>query len=241
MIAKINNITFRYDKKQVALDGVTFEVGAHECVGIIGGNGAGKSTLLKSIVGLVEGETGYTEVEGVTLNKNNLELIRKSVGYVFQDADSQLFMPTVEDDIAFGPRNYGVPADRITEIIDEVLAKLGIGNLKSRRTTRLSGGEKKLVSLATVLALNPKLLIFDEPTIALDPGNRRRFINVINEIDTAKIIASHDLDMIWDTCSRVILLSEGKLVASGPTKTILSDKELLESHNLELPLRLWRE
>ena len=165
-----------------------------------------------------------------------LPQIRAKLGYVFQDSDSQLFMSTVYEDVAFAPRNYGLTADETDRRVRQALDLTGISHLRDRQIHRLSGGEKKLVSIATILSMMPEVLLMDEPSIALDPRNRRNLIHILNSLDQPKIIASHDLDMIWDTCPRTILLSDGEIVCDGATKEILCDRELLESNGLELPL-----
>lgn len=238
MILQVKDLKYGYDASADVLKGCNLCCDDNEKVGLIGCNGAGKSTLLKLIVGLLVPERGVVTVDGIRVQRQNYEKVRKAAGFVFQDADNQLFMPTVAEDVAFGPANYGISGSELDGLVEETLMSLGIEQLAKRRTTRLSGGEKKLVSLATVLALRPKLLILDEPTIALDPGNRRRLINILKGLDMAQLIASHDLDMVWDICDRVVLMSNGEIIADGAAKTILSDRELLEKSGLELPLRL---
>ena len=168
--------------------------------------------------------------------KKNLKTIRKNVGYVFQDADSQLFMSTVFDDVAFAPRNYGMSEAEVNEKTMEALKVVHIEQLKDKQIYKLSGGEKKLASIATILSTEPDVILMDEPSVALDPKNRRNLINILNRLNQAKIIASHDLNMIMDTCERTILLSDGKIIKDGNTKEILLDKELMEESGLELPL-----
>ncbi|MBD5156043.1 MAG: ABC transporter ATP-binding protein [Butyrivibrio sp.] len=238
MILRCKNISFQYERGRNTLAECSFDMPKGGRLGLIGCNGAGKSTLLKIITGLLKADGGSAEVDGREVCKANLAEIRKTAGFVFQEAENQLFMPTVAEDVAFGPFNYGVRGGELEQTVTAVLESLGIEKLGERRITRLSGGEKKLVSLATVLALNPKLLILDEPTIALDPGNRRRLINILKGLSQAQLIASHDLDMIWDTCDEVILMTEGRIAAHGSAKEILADRELLEANGLELPLRL---
>lgn len=149
-------------------------------------------------------------------------------------------MPTIYEDVAFAPRNYGFSKEEVNERTIEALKSIGIEELQDRQIYRLSGGEKKLASIATVLSMKPDILIFDEPTIALDPKNRRRFINVLNSLKETKIVTSHDLDLIYDTCDRTILIADGKIIFDGDTKTILQNKDLLENNGLELPLSLQR-
>lgn len=213
-------------------------IGEQESVGIVGANGAGKSTLLKLLVGLDLGFQGSIRIEEIEVRKETLAHVREKIGFVFQDSDSQLFMNTVYQDVAFAPRNYGLSEQEVQRRVESALMKAGITHLRDRQIYKLSGGEKKLVSIATILSMTPDILIMDEPSIALDPKNRRNLIHILNSFDHLKIIASHDLDMILDTCSRTILLNNGQIVADGPTEKILRDKELLEANNLELPFCL---
>lgn len=233
---KVENLSFGYEKNNTVLNNLAFGIGQGETVGIIGANGCGKSTLLKILVGLLSFE-GKVTVCGLEVEKKNYSEIRKKVGYVLQDSDNQLFMSKVKEDIAFAPRNYGYSESEIEEISAEAMNMVGIGHLKDRQNTKLSGGEKKLASIAVVLAMRPDVMLLDEPTNGLDPYNRRKIINVLKELPQTKLIASHDLDLIYDTCDRVILLSGGEIKADGDINTILKNRELLESHHLELPLR----
>ena len=237
---ELNNVCFSYNNEKQTLSNINVKIEDNQSVGIIGANGAGKSTFLKLLVGLELNYTGEINVNNLKVEKDNLVQIRKDIGYVFQDSDSQLFMPTVYEDVAFAPRNYGFSKEEIEERTIKALKSVGIEELKDKSIYKLSGGQKKLVSIATVLSLKPNTLIFDEPTVALDPKNRRRFINVINSLEGTKIITSHDLDFIYDTCSRTILLSDGKIIKDGDTKSILTNKELLENNGLELPLSMTR-
>ena len=198
----------------------------------------GKSTLLKLLVGLELGYTGEIIIDDVKVEKKKLSEIRQKIGYVFQDSDSQLFMPTIYEDVAFAPKNYGFSEEEVQSRTIEALKNVGIEDLKDRPIYHLSGGQKKLASIATVLSMKPDILIFDEPTIALDPRNRRKFIEVLNSLSGTKVVASHDLDLIYDTCEKAILIADGKIIKNGLTKEILNDKELLENNGLELPLSL---
>lgn len=236
---EMKDVSFSYNNsKEQVLSDINFKIDNNESVGIIGANGAGKSTILKLLVGLELGYQGDVIVENLKVNKQNLQKVREKIGYVFQEVEAQLFMPTVYQDVAFAPKNYGYSKEEVEERVDKALESVGIENLKDRQIYRLSGGQKKLVSIATVLSMKPEILIFDEPTIALDPKNRRKFIEVLNSLDGTKIVTSHDLDLIYDTCTRTILISNGKIVANGDTKEILNNKELLENNGLELPLSL---
>ncbi len=237
-LLKIEHLGFEYEKGEKVLNDISFEAYDHESIGVIGANGIGKSTLMKLLVGLNLNYEGSLEVAGHVMDKKNLAHIREHIGYVFQDSDSQLFLSTVEDDIAFGPRNYGLSEAEVDKRVNDALEKVHISDLRKKQTYKLSGGEKKLAAIATILAMNPDIIIMDEPSVALDPRNRKNLIGVLNEIEALKLITSHDLDFIMDTCERTILIDEGTIIADGPTDTILRDKELLESHGLELPLRL---
>lgn len=237
---EISNLSFQYDKSGKILDNITLTANEHDAIGLVGANGAGKSTLLKLLVGLEMPTEGEIRVEHIPLEKSTLAKIRERIGYVFQDSDSQLFMTNVYDDVAFAPRNYGLPEAEVRARVEEALRKTHISHLADKAIYKLSGGEKKLASIATILSLTPDIIVMDEPEAALDPRNRRALINVLNEFDHLKIITSHDLDFIWDTCSRVILLGEGRVVYDGPTEELMYNRELLEANGLELPLSLSR-
>lgn len=236
----INDLTFTYPGSDPVIKGITFSCSEKERVGIIGANGAGKSTLLKLIVGLEPGFGGSIEVCGHPVDKKNMKHVREHVGYVFQDSDSQLFMTRVEDDIAFAPKNYGFSPEEVERRVNEAMSAVHIEHLRGRSIHKLSGGEKKLASIATILSIEPDVILMDEPSVALDPRNRRNLIGVINELDKLKLIASHDLDFIMDTCGRVILINGGEVVKDGPADEILTDRELLEANGLELPLSMSR-
>ena len=233
---ELRGVNFSYQKGRQVLHDINISVEHGKTIGLIGANGAGKSTLLKLLVGLITDYEGLIEVLGQSVEKKNLSDIRKKTGYVFQDSDSQLFMSTVYEDVAFGPRNYGYSEEIVQKKVMEALYKVHMENLKDRQIYRMSGGQKKLASIATILSMEPEIVLFDEPTIALDPKNRRNLIGILNSMPETKIIASHDLDMILDTCEETVLLSEGRIVCQGKTKDILKNKELLEKHDMELPL-----
>lgn len=233
---ELRGVNFSYQKGRQVLHDINISVEHGKTIGLIGANGAGKSTLLKLLVGLITDYEGLIEVLGQSVEKKNLSDIRKKTGYVFQDSDSQLFMSTVYEDVAFGPRNYGYSEEIVQKKVMKALCKVHMENLKDRQIYRMSGGQKKLASIATILSMEPEIVLFDEPTIALDPKNRRNLIGILNSMPETKIIASHDLDMILDTCEETVLLSEGRIVCQGKTKDILKNKELLEKHDMELPL-----
>ena len=233
---EFRNVTFSYGEAPV-VENLSFSIKKGENVGLIGANGAGKSTIMKLMLGLITG-SGEIKVDGLPMNKENLGEIRKKIGFVLQDSDNQMFMPTVYEDMIFGPRNYGLSKEETEKRVDDILSQLGLQSLKHRHNHKISGGEKRMAAIATILAMEPEMILMDEPSTALDPVNRRTVINTINRLPQTKLIASHDLDMILDTCQRVILLSHGSIVADGDTETILRDKALLEANRMELPFCL---
>ena len=187
---ELRGVNFSYQKGRQVLHDINISVEHGKTIGLIGANGAGKSTLLKLLVGLITDYEGIIEVLGQPVEKRNLSDIRKKTGYVFQDSDSQLFMSTVYEDVAFGPRNYGYSEEIVQKKVMEALCKVHIENLKDRQIYRMSGGQKKLASIATILSMEPEIVLFDEPTIALDPKNRRNLIGILNSMPETKIIAS---------------------------------------------------
>ena len=236
---RCEQVSFAYEKDAPVLQELTFDIGEGEAVGLIGANGAGKSTLMKILLGLLPYE-GTVTVDGMRVEKKNLAEIRKKLGFVLQDSDNQMFMPTVYEDMMFAPRNYGLSKEEAEQRVDRTLEELGLMDLKHRYNHKISGGEKRMAAIATILAMEPQVILMDEPSTALDPVNRRTVIRTINDLTMTKLIASHDLDMILDTCSRVILMAEGTIIRDGKAEEILSDKGLLEANGLELPLCMQR-
>lgn len=234
---EVNKASFAYEKSQPVIQNLTFQIREGEAVGLIGANGIGKSTLLKMLVGLLEHE-GIIRIFDMDVCRKNFVDIRRHIGYVFQDSESQLFMPTVYDDLAFAPRNYGMSKDEVEQCVDEALGRTGIPHLKYRQNYKMSGGEKRMACIAAILAMRPEVVLMDEPSIGLDPCNRRTLIHTLNDMPETKLIASHDLDMILETCDRVILLSPDGIEADGDAEEILRNKELLGKCRLELPLCL---
>lgn len=238
---KIENLSFKYKNspvKENVIENINIAAEGNESIGIIGANGVGKSTLLKTLVGLNLDYDGNISINEIEVNRSNLSKVRKDVGYVFQDSESQLFMSTVYEDVSFAPKNYGYSRKEVDERTIEALEKVKIKGLRDRTIYTLSGGEKKLTAIAGILSMRPDIILMDEPTIALDPKNRRNLINILNSIEALKVIASHDLDMILDTCERTILMNNGRIIKDGRTEEILRDKVLLEDNGLELPLSL---
>ena len=236
---ELKDVSYSYEPDHPALRGVSFSIQRSEAVGLIGANGAGKSTLMKALLGLVTAK-GELRVDGLRVEKASLAEIRRRLGFVLQNSDNQMFMPTVFEDMMFAPINYGLSREAAEARVDAALEQLGLTALKHRHNHRLSGGEKRMAAIATILAMRPEALLMDEPTSVLDPCNRRTVIRAINALPQTKLIASHDLDMILDTCARVILLSDGAVAADGPAEAILRDRALLEAHRMELPLSFQR-
>ncbi len=236
---EFENVRFAYESGSPVINDLSFRIEDGEAVGLIGANGAGKSTIMKLLLGLVRGE-GKIFVDDTEVGSDSLAMIRQKLGFVLQNSDNQMFMPTVYEDMMFAPLNYGMSREEADKRVDEVLDRLGLQYLKHKYNHKISGGEKRMAAIATVLAMEPEAILMDEPTSALDPYNRRVVINTIKELSQTKIITSHDLDMIMDTCSRVILISSGSVVADGRAEDILSDQELLEANHMELPLSLSR-
>ncbi|MBP7403080.1 MAG: ABC transporter ATP-binding protein [Clostridia bacterium] len=218
----IRGLTVAYPDGTRAVEDVTLTVGDGESVALIGANGAGKTSLLLALVGILPSE-GAVEVDGLTLGKKTAASMRERIGLVFQNPDDQLFMPTVFDDVAFGLRNRGLPESEIRVRVDECLARLGIAALGARTPLKLSGGEKRMAALATVLVMEPRVMLFDEPTAFLDPRARRVFADALTALPQARIVATHDLAFAARRCTRAVLLREGRIYASGPAAELLRD------------------
>ena len=233
---EIKDLYYKYPDGYEALKGIDLTLYKGESLGIVGSNGAGKSTLLLQLTGINRPSSGKIEINSLEVNKNNLAKIRKDIGFVFQNPEDQLFTTSIYEDVAFGPKNYKLSKQEVDKRVTESLEKVGILELKNRAPYRLSGGQKNLAAIATAISMDPSILIMDEPTSALDPKARRKLINLLNSFDYTKIIASHDLDMILDTCGRTIVLKNGQIVADGDTQNILLDRDLMEECDLELPL-----
>lgn len=237
-IVEVKDLRYTYPDGNAALHGVSFRITHGESVAVVGANGAGKSTLLLHLNGCLIPEAGSVRIGDFPLNKKTLHHVRRTVGMIFQDPDDQLFMPLVQDDVAFGPLNLGLPPEEVEQRVNDALATVGASHLKNRPPYRLSGGEKRSVAIASVLSMSPSILVMDEPTSNLDPRGRRQLINLLCTFHHTIIIATHDLDMVLDVCSRTIVLNEGRVLADGPTFDILADDDILDSSRLEKPLRL---
>ena len=237
-IVEVSNLEYTYPDGTAALRDVSFRIPHGESVAIVGANGAGKSTLLLHLNGCLAPTHGSIRIGDDAVTKANLPTVRRAVGMVFQDPDDQLFMPTVADDVAFGPLNLGLPPEEVKAIVADALETVGAAHVSDRLPHRLSAGEKRAVAIATVLAMSPDILVMDEPSASLDPKARRRLIRMLDSFEHTRIVATHDLDMALDLCSRTIVLHDGGVTADGATLEIFQDEALLEDSHLEKPLRL---
>jgi energy-coupling factor transporter ATP-binding protein EcfA2 len=260
---RVRDLSFRYPDGRQALRGIDLTILPGESVALVGPNGAGKSTLLLHLNGLLPGkgrgplEGGHAHahgpgvaaaparngaapvaIDGLEVNARNAPEVRRRVGLVFQDPDDQLFSTSVLEDVAFGPLNLGLSPAEARRIARECLARVDLEEAAERAPHHLSFGERKRVCLAGVLACNPSILVLDEPTANLDPRGRRRFMQLISRLSATRLIATHDLEMVLELCTRTVLLDGGRVVADGPAREVLGDPRLLDAHGLELPLSL---
>lgn len=234
-ILELADVRYAYPTGVEALRGVTFSVAAGERVGLVGPNGAGKSTLLLAIAGFLNAQ-GHIRVAGHTMSPTTARDVRRHLGLVFANPDDQLFMPRVGDDVAFGPLSMGLGAEEVHERVHEALAAVGLEGFEGRVPYQLSDGEKRRAALATVLAMRPQVLALDEPAANLDPRGRRRLIELVRGLPGTLLLVGHDLDLILEVCGRTVLMEAGCVAADGPSGQVLTDRGLLESHGLELPI-----
>ncbi len=239
-IVEFKDVYYTYPDGTEALKGVTFRIHHGESVGIVGANGTGKSTLILQMNGFLLPTAGTIRIGDLQLDKKTRSEIGKKVGVVFQNPDDQLFMPTVFDDVSFGPLNMGLTIERVIERVDEALRTAGCYELRDRPPHHLSLGQKRAVTIAAVISMQPDILAMDEPAASLDPKARRQLITLLKGFKHTKIITSHDLDLILDVCERCIVIANGKVKADGPAREILLNQQLLDENNLELPLSLQR-
>ena len=235
---RFDDVHYRYPNGYEALCGVSFCITHGEKVALVGANGAGKSTLLLHTNGLLIPSQGEVVMGGIKLTRRTLPLVRQSVGLVFQDSDNQLFMPTVEEDVAFGPSNMRLEPEEIRRRVTEALDAVGALHLRGASPFRLWGGQKKRVAIATVLSMEPSVLVMDEPTSNLDPRARRQIIDLIRRFGHTTLIATHDMEMVLDLCDRTIVMKQGRIVADGSTRHVFGDLALLEECGLEQPCEL---
>ena len=228
---KVKELVIEYPDKTRAIDNLSFLLEKGENVALIGANGAGKTSLLLSLVGVLPPASGEIIMDDIIIEKKTLRQIRSKIGMVFQNPDDQLFMPNIYEDAAFGPRNFGCDEEETKKRVTEALTKLGIEHLAARSPLKLSGGEKRLAAISTVLAMEPEFLLFDEPTAFLDPRARRNMINTLTDLPQGKLIATHDTSFASTLCTRVLLLQNGRLVADDDIE-LLNDKKRLEEAGL---------
>ncbi len=231
---EVHNLSFSYPDGHPALLDVSLSIAPGEKVALVGPNGAGKSTLILHLNGILTGQ-GQVKVCGMELDDKTVGRIRAAVGLVFQNPDDQLFSPTVFDDVAFGPLYQGMDADEVQRRVDSALAAVRMTDYARRVSHHLSTGEKKRIAIATVLSMEPEVLVLDEPTAGLDPRARRAFINLLRDLPMTMLVSSHDLAMVRELLPRMVVMDEGRIVADGGTKELLEDQALLEAHGLEKP------
>jgi cobalt transport protein ATP-binding subunit len=232
---EVEHLHFRYPDGFEALHGIDLRIGRGEKVALVGPNGAGKSTLMLHLNGIHEPSHGTVRVGGRTIDRTTVKAIRAEVGLVFQDPDDQLFSPTVFDDVAFGPIHLGYPVDEIHDRVERALAAVGMAGFEPRLPHRLSLGQRKRVALATVLAMDPSVLVFDEPSAGLDPRGRRELIRLLEGLDQTLVVSTHDMRLVAEVFERTVVMDGGLIVADGPTDRILADDALLTEHGLERP------
>jgi cobalt transport protein ATP-binding subunit len=232
---EIAHLHYAYPDGYEALKGIDLVVERGEKVALVGPNGAGKSTLMLHLNGIHEPAHGTVHVGGTLVERPSLGRIRAEVGLVFQDPDDQLFSPTVRDDVAFGPLHMGLPETEIHERVERALASVGMSGFERRLPHRLSLGQRKRVAMATVLSMDPSVLVFDEPSAGLDPRGRRELIGLLRELPQTMLVATHDMRLVAEVLPRTVVLDDGRVVADGPTGVILADAPLLEAHGLEAP------
>jgi cobalt/nickel transport system ATP-binding protein len=231
----VRDLAFAYPDGHVALDGVDLRVDEGERLAVLGPNGAGKTTLVLALNGINAASRGTVAVGGLAVVEENLPEVRRRVGIVFQDPDDQLFMPTVRDDVAFGPANLGLRGDELEARTAEALAAVGMGAVADRSPHHLSFGERRRVALATVLAMRPQVLVLDEPSSNLDPQARRELAEIVLGLDVTTVLVTHDLPYALQLCGRAVVLDGGRIVVDGPTRAVLADREAMARHRLELP------
>ena len=231
----VEHLSFAYPDGQTALRDVSLKIEPCEKVALVGPNGAGKSTLMLHLNGILKSTSGAVRVCGLDLQPSNMGQVRAAVGLVFQDPDDQLFSPTVFDDVAFGPLYQGLASAGVKERVDQALAAVGMGAYRDRVSHHLSVGEKKRIAIATVLSMQPEILVLDEPTAGLDPRARRSFINLLRDLNQTMLVSTHDMRLVAELFPRTVVMDEGRIVADGRTDAILNDPALLEAHGLEKP------
>lgn len=232
---EVTGLAYAYPDGHQALFGVDLTVGRGERVALLGPNGAGKTTLVLHLNGILSGGLGQVRVGGLTVEKSSLKEVRRRVGIVFQDPDDQLFLPTVAEDVAFGPANLGLRGETLAARVRTALDQVGMAAFADRAPHHLSYGQRRRVAVATVLAMEPEILVLDEPSSNLDPASRRELADVLRGLDVTILMVTHDLPYAYELCPRSVVLSGGVIVADAPTGELLADAELMSAHRLELP------
>jgi cobalt/nickel transport system ATP-binding protein len=233
-VLQIEHLTFTYPDGHLALQDVSLEMRSSEKIALVGPNGAGKSTLLLHLNGILTG-TGSITVSGLPLLKENFPLIRSMVGLVFQNPDDQLFSPTVFEDVAFGPLHMGLPEQEVRSRVAAALQQVRMETYAERLSHHLSMGEKKRIAIATVLSMQPRLLVLDEPTAGLDPRARRSLINLLRDLPVSMLVSTHDMSLVRDLFRRMVIMDEGRIMADGSTRVLMQNATLLQEHGLEKP------
>jgi cobalt/nickel transport system ATP-binding protein len=231
---RLDSVSYSYPDGQKALKDISLAIGQGEKIALIGPNGAGKSTMLNIMATLLLPPKGRVEIMGHEVNRKNAAVLRRHMGYVFQDPDDQIFMPRVWDDVAFGPLNYGHPTDEVERRVEEALERTGLKGYEERAPHHLSFGEKKRVAIAGVLAISPDILLMDEPTANLDPQGKRDLVNILASLDTSLVIATHDLSVAFELADRAVVLKRS-ILFDGPVRELVEDEDTLREANLELP------
>lgn len=234
---EVRDLRFAYPDGRQALDGADFHIHPGERVALLGPNGAGKTTLVLHLNGILRPASGHVRVAGLEVTDEHLQEIRRRVGLVFQDPDDQLFMPTVRRDVAFGPANFGMSGEELDGRVLDALAAVGMESELDRAPHHLSLGERRRVAVATVLAMQPEILVLDEPSSNLDPAGRRELADILTELGITMLMVTHDLAYALELCERSLIMKDGRIVADGPTGEILSDRGVLEANRLEIPRR----
>ena len=232
---RVSGLSYTYPDGHVALNGVQLSVAAGERVALLGPNGAGKTTLMLHLNGVLTAAAGTVEISGIPLTRKTLRDIRRRVGLVFQDPDDQLFMPTLAQDVAFGPANFGVQGDELAERVRRALEVVSLTELAERSPVHLSGGQRRRAALAAVLACEPEILVLDEPSANLDPVARRELAETLLTLPATMLIVTHDLPYAAQLCDRAVVIDHGRVVADGEIGAVLTDSALLAAHRLELP------
>lgn len=232
---QVTGLAYSYPDGHEALHGVSFHIHAGERVALLGPNGAGKTTLVNHLNGILRGPHGAVVVAGLPLTDDSLHEIRRRTGVVFQDPDDQLFMPTVREDVAFGPANFGVTGEALDRRVETALAQVEMADAIDRAPHHLSYGQRRRIAIATVLAMEPEILVLDEPTSNLDPAARRELTNLLMSLGITQLVVTHDLPFALELCPRSLVMSQGRIVADGPTGSLLGDVDLMKANRLELP------